>query len=198
MPKEQAVPDAGPSYDEDGGQRRPDDQAHFAGPVHPAGHGSARPVREYRKSRGDRVGDAIFSVLARAGVGPAHLLTTRGRKTGRPRTTPVIVVVQGQQRWLVAPYGAVPWVLNARAAGQVRLRRGREGHDYTLRQLPAAQAGPILQRYLRIAPATRPYFRASKDSPVGDFIAEADRHPVFELIPVSEASAGDSAQASRP
>ena len=77
------MPDAGPGYDEDGGQRRPDDQAHFAGQVHPAGHGSARRVREYRKSRGDRVGNAIFSVLARAGIGPAHLLTTRGRKTGR-------------------------------------------------------------------------------------------------------------------
>src|SRR5262249_21702375 len=85
------------------------------------GRGTARPVREYRRSRGDRVGDAIFSVLARAGVGPAHLLTTRGRKTGRARTNPVIPVVQGRQRWLVAPYGAVPWVLNAHAAGQVRL-----------------------------------------------------------------------------
>jgi len=192
------VPEAGPSYYEDGVQCRPDDQAHFAGQVHPAGHGSARLVREYRKSHGDRVGNAIFSVLARAGIGPAHLLTTRGRKTGRLRTTPVILVMQGQQRWLVAPYGAVPWVLNARAAGQVRLRRGRDRHDYTLRQLPAAQAGSILQHYIRIAPATRPYFQASKDSPVGDFIAEADRHPVFELNPISEASACDSAKASRP
>jgi deazaflavin-dependent oxidoreductase (nitroreductase family) len=192
------VPDAGPNHDGDGGQRRPGDQAHFAGQMHPAGHGSARPVRKYRKSRGDRAGNAIFSVLARAGIGPAHLLTTRGRKTGRLRTTPVILAVQRQQRWLVAPYGAVPWVLNARAAGQVRLRRGRDRHDYTLRQLPAAQAGSILQHYIRIAPATRPYFQASMDSPVADFIAEADRHPVFELIPISEASAGDSAKASRP
>ena len=192
------MPGAGPKYDEDGGQRRPDDHAHSTGQVHPAGHGTARPVREYRKSRGDRIGNAIFSVLARAGIGPAHLLTTRGRKTGRLRTTPVILVVHDQQRWLVAPYGAVPWVLNARAAGQVRLRRGRNRRDYTLRQLPAAQAGPILQHYIRIAPATRPYFQASKDSPVADFIAEADRHPVFELILLSETSAGDSAQASRP
>ena len=110
----------------------------------------------------------------------------------------MILVVHDQQRWLVAPYGAVPWVLNARAAGQVRLRRGRDRRDYTIRQLPAAQAGPILQRYLRIAPATRPYFQASKDSPVAEFTAEADRHPVFELTPLSETSAGDTAKASRP
>src|SRR5262249_37744082 len=135
-----------------------------------------------------------FSVLARAGIGPAHLLATRGRMAGRARTTPVILVLRSQQRWLVASYGAVPWVLNARAAGQVRLCRGRDRRDYTLRQLPAAQAGPILQRHLRIAPATRPYFQAGKDSPVGEFIAEADRHPVFALTPLSQASGGDTAK----
>jgi deazaflavin-dependent oxidoreductase (nitroreductase family) len=180
------VPDAGPNHAGDGGQRRPDDNADSGGLTQPAGRGSARPAREYRKSGGDRIGNAIFSVLARAGIGPAHLLTTRGRKTGRPRTNPVILVVQDSQRWLVAPYGDVPWVLNARAAGRVTLRRGRDRHDYTIRQLPPAQAGPILQRYIRIAPATRPYFQARKDSPVGDFIAEAHRHPVFELASVSE------------
>jgi len=192
------VSGAGPDPAGDGGQRPPEDHPDSAGPSHPGGHGNARPVREYRRRRGDRVGDAIFSALARAGIGPAHLLTTRGRKTGRPRTNPVILVVQGTRRWLVAPYGAVPWVLNARAAGRVTLRRGRDRHDYTIRQLPPAEAGPILQRYIRIAPAPRPYFRASKDSPVGDFIAEADRHPVFELTPASEATTGDAARASKP
>ena len=66
------------------------------------------------------------------------------------------------QRWLVAPYGAVTWVLNARAAGRVTLRRGRDRQDCTIRELPAAESGPILQRYIRIAPATRPYFQAGK------------------------------------
>ncbi|HUL25115.1 MAG TPA: nitroreductase family deazaflavin-dependent oxidoreductase [Streptosporangiaceae bacterium] len=124
----------------------------------------------------DRVGSAIFSILTRAGIGPAHLLTTRGRKIGRPRTNPVILVQQGGQRWLVAPYGAVSWVLNARAAGRVALRRGRDIRDYTIRELPPAQSGPVLQRYIRIAPAARPYFQADKDSTAEDFIAEADRH----------------------
>ena len=91
------MPDAGPDHDGDGGQRRPGGQAPVAGQVHPAGHRNARRVREYRKSRGDRAGDALFSILARAGIGPAHLLTTRGRKTGRLRTTPVILVVHDQQ-----------------------------------------------------------------------------------------------------
>ena len=90
------------------------------------------------------VGNAIFSVLAQIGIGPAHLLTTRGRKTGRLRTTPVILVVHGQQRWLVAPYGAVPWVLNARAAG-----RGADG------ERPAACAAPASSR-VPASPRRRP------------------------------------------
>jgi hypothetical protein len=32
----------------------------------------------------------------------------------------------------------------------------------------------------------RPYFGADKDAPVEDFAAEADRHPVFELLPISQ------------
>ncbi|HEX7267279.1 MAG TPA: nitroreductase family deazaflavin-dependent oxidoreductase, partial [Streptosporangiaceae bacterium] len=144
-------------------------------------------------SSGDRLGNAIFGVLARAGIGPAHLLTTRGRKTGRPRTVPVILVQQDGQRWLVAPYGAVSWVLNARAAGRVTLRRGRDRQDYTIRELAPAESGPILKRYIRVATATRPYFQAAKDSPVKEFIAEAHRHPVFELTPPAGTSADNTA-----
>jgi len=180
------VSDAGSSHAGDGGQNGPEDHADTAGLTHPGGHGRTRPVREFRMSAADRMGNAIFSLLTRAGIGPAHLLTTRGRKTGRPRTNPVILVQQDKQRWLVAPYGAVAWVLNARATGRVTLRRGRDRQDYTIRELSAAESGPVLQRYTRIAPATRPYFQASKDSPVAEFTAETHRHPVFELTPIGQ------------
>jgi len=180
------VSDTGSNHARDGGQNGPEDHSDPAGLTHPGRHGRTRPVREFRLSAADRAGNAIFSLLARAGIGPAHLLTIRGRKTGRARTNPVILVCQDNQRWLVAPYGAVAWVLNARAAGRVTLRRGRDRQDYIIRELPAAQSGPILQRYIRIAPATRPYFQAGKDSPAGDFTAEARRHPVFELTPIGK------------
>jgi deazaflavin-dependent oxidoreductase (nitroreductase family) len=143
-------------------------------------------VREYRRSGGDRMGDGIFTFLARAGVGPVHLLTTRGRRTGLPRSNPAVVVGQDRQRWLVAPYGAVSWVLNARAAGRVTLRRGRHSRDYQVREVSAVEAGPVLKRYVAVASATRPYFQAGMNSPVADFVAEAYRHPVFELTEVGE------------
>jgi len=133
------------------------------------------------------VENTIMSALVRAGLVPrSYLLTTRGRKTGRPRTNPVVPVEHGGRRWLVAPYGPVSWVHHARAAGRVRLTRGRDTRDYAIREASPEEAGPVLRRYVRIAPSTRPYFQATKDSPVEDFVAEADRHPVFELAPAGE------------
>jgi hypothetical protein len=83
----------------------------------------------------------------------------------------------------VSPYGSVSWVLNARAAGRVTLRRGRAARHYVIREVSAAEAGPILQAYVAVAPATRPYFYASRQAPVEEFVAEAAIHPVFELTP---------------
>jgi hypothetical protein len=39
-----------------------------------------------------------------------------------PHTNPVVPIDYDDKRWLVAPYGAVAWVRNARAAGRVSLR----------------------------------------------------------------------------
>ncbi|UBU12655.1 nitroreductase family deazaflavin-dependent oxidoreductase [Nonomuraea gerenzanensis] len=150
-------------------------------PDHPS-----RPPRQFRSSRGRRIGDAIISVFIRAGLVPgSYLLTTRGRKSGRPRTNPVTVVEHDGKRWLVAPYGVVSWVHNVRADGRVSLRRRFRSRAYTVREATAREAGPVLKRYVAVATPTRPYFTATKDSPVADFVAEAGHHPVFELIPAS-------------
>ena len=154
---------------------------------HAPGGGTSRRARQYHPGRGRHVENTIMSVLVRAGLVPrSYLLTTRGRTTGRSRTSPVVPVEHDGRRWLVAPYGPVSWVHNARATGQVSLTRRRDTRDYTLREVPPEEAGAVLKRYVRISPATRPYFQASKDSPVEDFIAEADRHPVFELMAADE------------
>jgi deazaflavin-dependent oxidoreductase (nitroreductase family) len=142
---------------------------------------SMGPVKQYRKRWPDRVGNALFRGLATIGVGPASMLTTTGRRTGLPRSTPVIAVSRGGRQWLVAPYGEVSWLLNARASGQVDLRRGRSVHTYAIREVSAAEAGPILKDYVAVASATRPYFRADKTAPVSEFVAEATLHPVLEL-----------------
>ena len=143
---------------------------------------ATHPVKQLHPGWLDRVGDAAFRGLARLGVGPASLLTTTGRRTGQSRRTPVIPVRQGGRLWLVAPYGAVSWVLNARATGQVELRQGRHADSYTIREAPASEAGPVLKQCVEVASATRPYFLSDRSAPVSAFVAEAHLHPVFELI----------------
>ncbi|NGP04734.1 nitroreductase family deazaflavin-dependent oxidoreductase [Rhodococcus sp. 14C212] len=152
--------------------------------------GTPRQVRRYRRGRAHRLENALMSALVRAGVVPhSYLLTTRGRRTGRKRANPVTVVEHAGRRWLVAPYGAVPWVLNARASGRIGLTRRFRTRHYTIREVPAREAGPVLQKYVAIASATRDYFQADKNASTQEFEAEADRHPVFELAP-SGASEG--------
>ena len=147
----------------------------------------SRPARQYHPGRGRHVENTIMSALVRAGLVPrSYLLTTRGRKTGRARTNPVVPVEHDGRRWLVAPYGPVSWVHNARAAGRVTLTRRRDTREYAIREVTPHEAAPILKRYVRIATATRRYFLATKDSPAEDFVTEADRHPVFELTPVDD------------
>jgi deazaflavin-dependent oxidoreductase (nitroreductase family) len=151
--------------------------------------GTPWSARQFRPGRARRVGDAVIGVFVRLGLVPStYLLTTTGRKTGRPLTHPATIVEHDGKRWLVAPYGPVSWVRNARANGRVIVRRRLDRREYTVREVPAQEAGPVLKEYVRVATATRPYFQASKNAQVEEFIAEADRHPVFELIPVRQGS----------
>lgn len=64
-------------------------------------------AKTYRLGRARRVVNAMMGPLAHAGLAGRHTynLTVRGGKTGRPYTVPVILI-EGDERWLVAPYGA--------------------------------------------------------------------------------------------
>lgn len=144
-----------------------------------------QPRRQFRVGPVRRAVDRLVGVLIRRGLVPhMYLLTTTGRKSGLPRTVPVVLVEHDGRRWLVAPYGPVAWVHNARAAGRVQLQRGRRTEQCTIREVSAQEAGPVLKAYLAITRPPRRYFRATPDSPVEEFVAEADAHPVFELVPV--------------
>ncbi len=137
----------------------------------------------YRLGLGRRAANRLVRLLLRLGLmpGPTYLLTVPGRRTGRPMSTPVTLVEDGGERWLVAPYGDVGWVRNARAAGQVTLSRGGRSETLPIRELSPADAAPVLQRYVTRVPITRPYFDARPDSPLTAFETESPRHPVFVL-----------------
>lgn len=137
----------------------------------------------YRKSPWRRAVNALVRPLACAGLtGPrTHLLTVPGRKTGRLWSTPVSIVREDGERFLVAPYGERNWVLNARAAGWVELRRGRRRERVEVVELSPEEAVPVLRRYYELGRVTRPFFDVTLDSSDAEWLAEAPRHPVFRV-----------------
>jgi deazaflavin-dependent oxidoreductase (nitroreductase family) len=142
-------------------------------------------MRTFKMGPLRKVGNVMIGALARAGVGPGylHILTTKGRKSGLPRSNPVMLVIEQDRRWLVAPYGHVEWVKNARASGHVTLSRGRRRTEYRIRQIEDDAAGRILKKYVKKAPIMIPYFEVGLASSEEEFATEARDHPVFELLP---------------
>ncbi len=142
--------------------------------------------KTYQRSRFHRAENALTRTLTRLGVIPrSYVLTTVGRRSGQERRNPVTVVELDGKRWLVAPYGVMPWVLNARASGEVRLTRLFTTSRFTVREVGADEAGPVLKEYVTVASVPRPYFVATVDDPADAFAREAERHPVMELVPVA-------------
>jgi deazaflavin-dependent oxidoreductase (nitroreductase family) len=142
-------------------------------------------AKSYRLTPLRRIANVLMRLLLRLGLAPRTtvLLTVPGRRSGTPRSTPVTLVEDDGQRWLVAPYGPVGWVRNARAAGQVELSRGRRSETVHVQELAPEAATPILKAYVERVPITRPYFDAAPDAPLAAFAAEASKHPVFQIIP---------------
>ncbi|HAM58217.1 MAG: hypothetical protein A2W08_18895 [Candidatus Rokubacteria bacterium RBG_16_73_20] len=138
----------------------------------------------YRRSVPRRLLNRLVRALLRLGLGPRRtwLLTVRGRTTGRAHSTPVTLVEDAGRRWLVAPYGEVAWVKNARAAGRVTLARGGRVEHVAIAEAGPEESAPVLRRYVAEVPITRPYFDAAPGSDLAAFRAEAHRHPVFRVV----------------
>lgn len=97
-------------------------------------------VRVYRAT-GGRIGGTwrIGSAFPR-GV-PVCLLTTKGRKTGLPRTQPLLHLIDGDRVILVASQGGLPknplWYLNLQSDPEVTVQIRRE-----VRRMRARTADP--------------------------------------------------------
>ncbi|MEI5675365.1 MULTISPECIES: nitroreductase family deazaflavin-dependent oxidoreductase [unclassified Nocardioides] len=116
-----------------------------------------------------------YSVLDIAGL-PNLVLTVMGRKSGLPRSTPLLCVPY-DGRWLVAgSYFGGPempvWVHNLRAAGEATVRVGRTSYDVTAREVTGDERADLWQVMLRTWPNFATYEKRT------------DRViPVFELAP---------------
>ena len=137
---------------------------------------------------------------------PNVLLTVRGRRSGRPRTVPLGIVVLDGRTFVQASYGQGGWVANLRAGGEPTVTHpGGRSLPVQAIELPPEAAGDVLRRVLE------PYHRSrllgmllGRDfrPPIGvlwrihlrvddtleEYVAEARRHPLFELRPLTDAT----------
>jgi deazaflavin-dependent oxidoreductase (nitroreductase family) len=135
-----------------------------------------------------------ITMLLRIGVrmtifGPMMLLTVRGRKTGKPRTSPIDVHEFDGRRFLIATHGVGSWVHNLRATGEGVLSLGWSRQPFTAQELTPEAGGPVIKDVLGPllasqsvrGTALRQNFSLTADASLNDFIDAARSHPVFEL-----------------
>jgi deazaflavin-dependent oxidoreductase (nitroreductase family) len=151
---------------------------------------NAGPPTTARVPRVLRVANRFTARAIRKDKGPSflRLLTIAGRRTGQPRTTPVVPVYHDSSVWLVSPYGEVDWVRNLRAAAVATITRGTDHATFSARELAPTDAVDVLRAYLSMPSErfVRKEFDITKHSSDEAIAAEAPRHPVFVLTPLSD------------
>jgi deazaflavin-dependent oxidoreductase (nitroreductase family) len=167
----------------------------------------------------------LFKPFLRVGLpgGPNVLLTVLGRTSGRPRSVPVALLQVADRQFVQASYGEVDWVRNLRTAREAILTNGRIREPVRSVELDPETAARLMHDALAsyprsavvsklVGPIERPpvgvlqFFRLRIDETLDDYLAEARRHPIFELRRVitrigsrrPARSRGSAAQASRP
>lgn len=152
------------------------------------------PAPEHRyvapSSAMDRGFNAVARWLTAHGVSlkGSRVLTTTGRRSGLPRSTPVNLLRLDGERYLVAPRGRTEWVRNVRAAdGAAQLSLGRRTEAVTLVELPVEERVGVIRVYLREWgwEVGRFVEGLTKDSTDAEVLAVAPGMPVFRVTPAA-------------
>jgi deazaflavin-dependent oxidoreductase (nitroreductase family) len=75
--------------------------------------------------------------VSRLGIplGTIHVLTVPGRRSGKPRSTPISPLTVNGRRYVVAGLPDSDWARNVRAAGHAELSQGRRRVSVTLTEV---------------------------------------------------------------
>jgi deazaflavin-dependent oxidoreductase (nitroreductase family) len=90
----------------------------------------------------------VFMAVQRIGIGMKDLpvLTVPGRKSGKPRSTPLSVLEHEGQRYLLEGFPGADWARNVRAAdGLATLTIGKRREQVRLVELDPQAALPVLR-----------------------------------------------------
>jgi deazaflavin-dependent oxidoreductase (nitroreductase family) len=133
----------------------------------------------------------IFIQMSRLGLrfggeGPV-VLTVRGRKSGRPRSTPVTPMMLAGTEYVVGGFPGADWVENVRAAEEATVVRGRRSERVRMVELSADEARPLLRAWPSQVPTGVGFMKRAglvTDGRPEEFEALAGRCAVFRLDPV--------------
>ncbi len=130
----------------------------------------------------------VMMAVQRLGIptGPAMVLTVPGRRSGRPRSTPMTPFEFRGALYVVAGYPGADWAANARAAGSGTLSRGRRSRGVTIVELAAEEARPVLRAFSNEVPVGVAFAKRSgmvRDGTADEFEALAGRVAVFRFEP---------------
>lgn len=139
-------------------------------------------AQKYELTLSRRMTNRFVSLLARTGRGPASELTTTGRKSGERRRVMVTPVTVEDTEYLVAPYGAVSWVLNLRESDRATLRKGQATSRVKAIEIQGDEAGKALAKYYKENHKyVADYFELASNPTIVDFTRVASNHPVFRI-----------------
>ncbi|OLP00708.1 deazaflavin-dependent nitroreductase [Mycolicibacterium porcinum] len=115
------------------------------------------------------------------------VLTVTGRKTGKPRSTPVTPMTIDGHRYIVGGLPKGDWAANARAAGEATVHQGRKDQRVRVVEIPVEEARPLLRQFPVLVPTGVGFMRnaglVTGPNP-DEFEALAGRCPVFRLDPI--------------
>ena len=130
----------------------------------------------------------VVVAMQRLGIpaGPSMVLTVPGRKSGKPRSTPMTPFDHDGGLYTVAGYPGADWAANARAAGLGTLTRGRRSRRVRIVELPADESRPVLRAFAVKVPVGVGFAKRSGlvvDGTPDEFEALAGRLAVFRFDP---------------
>jgi deazaflavin-dependent oxidoreductase (nitroreductase family) len=114
------------------------------------------------------------------------ILTVPGRKTGKPRSTPMTPFTYRGNMYTVAGYPGADWAANARAAGAGTLTRGRKSQEIRIVELNADESRPVLREFPRQVPVGVGFAKRSglvREGTSDEFEALAGQLAVFRFDP---------------
>jgi deazaflavin-dependent oxidoreductase (nitroreductase family) len=145
-------------------------------------------AKKYQAPMFVRVSNILTLTLLRAGVKlvgpgnyPMYLLTVQGRKSGLPRTVPIVIWEHNGKRYVGSVYGIVDWVRNLRAAKEAILTRGRRSETVNVRELPQDEAALVLREDIKSGNPFARSYGVTAESSLEEFKRTVLTHPIFLL-----------------